>query len=312
MNPLSRIFFLLAVATPSLTAGTVLLSSLPDSARPLAPLTALNGVALAAGAEVRVGAFPGLSDDGILNTARTDGLAGLQDAFTLFGSVHAIGDGTDGQAGSFEIAVRQSLPAGSPLIGQEISVLIRTGSSQEFLVARFKGRTFSQDPDTALEPLISLHLADAKVIAGNRPGINHLSTAPKTTTGSFPDWIARFAGIETPEERLAAADPDHDGRSNFLEYATGGTPDSGSGEAVCQLVQNEDGRFEVQFPLTSGIGIIPSVEWSPDLVTPWTPLEGAPELLPERTAAAGMQWFRLALPETASPKGFFRLRTSSP
>lgn len=308
-HPLIAVLLAASVASP-LLAGTILITSLPDTTRPLAPLASLDGGTLAPGSEIRVGAFPGMTDEAILSATRQGGFTGIETAFMAFGSVHAIGDGADGQAGTFEVAVRQAVAANSPLAGEQISILVRKGTGEEFLLARFKDRTFTADPETGLEPLLSLHLAEAKIIAGDRYGTNRLSTAPPTAAGSFTDWIAGFQGFDY-DDRLPGADPDRDGRINFLEYATGGNPNSGSSDTNCTLVKNAAGIFEIQFSRMSGIGIIPTIEWSPDLVTPWVPLEGTPEPAPEISAPAGVQWLKMSLPENTQPKGFFRLRTAS-
>ena len=159
-HPLFAVLLAASVASP-LMAGTILITSLPDTTRPMAPLASLDGVALAPGSEVRIGAFPGMTDEAILSTARQSGFSGIETAFVTFGSAQAIGDGADGQAGTFEIAVRQTVAANSALAGDEISILVRKGTGQEFLAARFKGRTFIVVPVTGLEPLLSLHVAEA-------------------------------------------------------------------------------------------------------------------------------------------------------
>lgn len=313
MNPFPRIFILLSAVVSPVMAGTVVITSLPDASHPLVPLTSLGGVALGSGVEVKVGAFPGMSDDAILDAAATGGFSQLA-AFQPFGSVQGIGDGVDGLAGNFEISVRQSTPdPASPWVGQEVTLLITKAGGQEFLVARFKGKLFEADPDTGLEPLLSLHLADAKVIVGNRYGVGVITTSPAPAAGSFSAWIADFAGITDSDLRLPSADPDGDGRSNFLEYATGGDPASPTDPKPCQLLPDGAGDFWVRFSRATGLGdSSPRIEASGDLVSPWKLLEGTVEPDPSPPSSiAGLDWMRIRVPQPFKPKGFFRLTAES-
>ena len=293
-----------------LNAGTVVVTSLPDAEHPVMPLASSDGLVLESGSEIRIGAFPGMSDDAILDASKSGGLTQVLAGFVSFGAVQQIGVGADGQAGRFEICVRQALGGTSSLVGQEISVLIRKGAGQEFLVARFKGKVFTADPDTGLEPLVSLHLAEAKIVAGDRYGKSLFSTAAAASAGSFGDWIGTFTGLEDPDDLLAGADPDGDGRSNFLEYATGGNPASGVDHAACVMGRDGSGPV-VRFSRAKGIGVVPVIEWSPDLVTPWVPLEGTPQPDPDAPASDEIQWLKMRVPESVGPRGFFRLVTSS-
>jgi hypothetical protein len=313
MNRSPRIFILLTAVISPVMAGTVVITSLPDESRPLVPLTSLGGVALGSGVEVKVGAFPGMSDDAILDAAATGGFARLAAAFQPFGSAQGIGDGVDGLAGNFEISVRQATPdPASPWVGEEVSLLITKDGGQEFLVARFKGKLFEADPDTGLEPLLSLHLADAKIIVGNRYGAGAIATSPAPEAGSFSTWIASFAGITDPDKRLPDADPDGDGHSNFLEYATGGDPVSPADAKPCQLLSDVEGDFWIRFSRATGIGSAShQIEASGDLVSPWLPLDGVIVPDPEPPASAGMNWMKIRVPQPAGPTGFFRLNAKS-
>ncbi len=304
---------LLTSAISPLTAGTVVITSLPDESRPLVPLTSLGGVALGSGVEVKVGAFPGLSDDAILDAAATGGFSQLATAFQPFGSVQGIGDGVDGAAGNFEISVRQATPnPTSPWVGEEVSLLITKDGGQEFLVARFKGKLFEVDPDTGLEPLLSLHLADAKVIVGNRYGAGAIATSPAPESGSFGTWIASFPVITDPDKRLPDADADGDGRSNFFEYATGGDPGSAADAKPCQLLSDDEGDFWIRFSRATGIGgVSHQIESSGDLVSPWLPLDGVIMPDPEPPASDGLNWMKIRVPQPAGPNGFFRLSAKS-
>ena len=305
-----RIFTLLATFVFPATAGTVVITTLPDASHPLIPLTSVGGIPLGNGVEITIGAFPGLNDDEILDAAATGGFAQLAAAFQPFGSGQNIGDGVDGLAGNFEISARRlirNLP--SPWVSEEISLLIRKEGGQEFMVARFKGKLFGLDPDTGLESLFSLHLADARVIVGSRHGVGNISTSSAPEAGSYDTWMAAFTTISGPAKRLPGADADGDGRSNFLEYATGGNPDFPADPAPCQLVAAPEGGFWLRFSRAPGIGdSSPQVESSGNLVSAWKLLEGTVEVDPNPPSSiAGRDWMRIRLAQPSGAKGFYRL-----
>ncbi len=213
MTAPSRIWICLIAGISPVVAETVVITSLPDDSHPLPPLTALDGFPLVDGTVVRVGAFLGKSDDGVVDIAAE---GGIDAGFVAFGGSDAIGDGVSGEEGSFEFSVHQSIPdVSAPCAGEEVTILIQNGGGLEFLIARFKGMLFEVDPDTGLEPLLSVHLADAKVQVGNhRP--SRLSTSMPPVAGSFSAWIGDFS-ISDPQMHLPEADTDGDGRGNFLE-----------------------------------------------------------------------------------------------
>lgn len=268
MNLLPRFLILATFPFKALLGGTVVITSVPDEQHPLAPLTSLEGIPLAAGVEIRVGAFPGMSDDQILNAA-TGGLAQLTASFIPFGAAFSIGDGVDGTAGGFEIAAKQN--SGTPQaswVGEEISLIIQTQDSGEFLVARFEGEVFQPDPDTGLDSLLPFHLADAKIIVGNRYGQTSVATSTAPTVGTYDSWILGFPEIADPEKRLPDADADNDGRSNFLEYLTAGDPASPTDQMPCQIQQDGEGGFWVRFSRNSGLGSVRyTVETTSDFLT---------------------------------------------
>jgi hypothetical protein len=301
-----RFSLCLVVSCGPLLAGTVVVTTLPDETHPLAPLTSLAGVPLATGTSVKIGAFPGLDDDEILDASASGGLTAVSAAFVAFGDACSIGEGVAGAPGSFEIAVKEPL-SGAPWVGEEVSLLIEANDGQ-FLVARFKGQTFQADPDTGLESLLSLHLADAAVVVGNRYGANRMAASTAPAYGSFESWIGSFPAITGPELRLAGADADGDGRSNFLEYATGGNPASSGDPAPCQVVADEGGDLWVRFSRAAGIGNVRHVvETSPDLVTTWQGLTATPEPDPHPPVTGSLDWMRVRVPQPLTGKGFFRL-----
>ena len=219
----------LATSQP-LIAETVILTTVPDDERHLEPITSLGGIPLDAGAQVRIGAFPGMDDAALLDSAAADGAAA---AFVPFATAAAVGQGVGGVAGGFEVSFRDVDANG--LAGEVISLMVETGDG-EFLITRFPGETFSATSETGLEPLRTLHLADATLVVGSRIGEAMLSTSPPPATGSYASWIAGFPTITDPALRAPNADADGDGRSNFLEYATGGDPTNPGDAPACEIV----------------------------------------------------------------------------
>lgn len=300
-----RTIFPTVAASCQLLAGTVVITTVADEQHAMEPLTSLAGIPLAAGTQVHVGAFPGLSDAQLLDLASQGGLVQLSGAFVSFGSPCVIGQGVDGAAGGFEIAVRDS-GAASPWLGEAVSLMIHTASG-EFLVARFEGKVFEAESETGLEPLDSLHLADARLIVGSRVGNAQLATSIAPSVGSFGNWLAGFPTITDPTSKLPSADADSDGRSNFLEYATGGDPSSAGDPSPCSLLPAAEGGFWLRFSRVPGLGAIRyTLESSADIRSPWREAEGNIEPDPESPAL-----MRLHLPAPLSESGFFRLNVGS-
>lgn len=300
MTTLFRSIFLAGLVSPSLLAGTVLITTLPDENRELAPLTSLEGIPLSPGTQVRVGAFPSLDDDQVLDLA-SQGLDEVVAAFVPFGGSREIGQGADGAAGGFEIAVKDSSTAAA-WAGQTVSLLIQTAGG-EFLVARFPGKVFEPESETGLEPLLCLHLADAKVIVGNRQNENSLATSTAPSVGSFDTWMAGHESITDLLMKSPDADADSDGRSNFLEYATGGDPTSPDDPAACGITPDPEGGFWVHFHRVTGLGTVRyDLQASADMAAAWTTAEGSLQPDPENANTLRM---RLAPP--LQPALFFRL-----
>lgn len=301
MTPLFKIApFIIAFLLP-LSAETVIVTTVPDEARPLAPLTSLGGIPLDGTAQIRVGGFPGMGDDALLDLAASGGLAGVAGAFSSFGATASIGQGVNGAAGGFEISVRDT--GAASLDGEVISLLLQTQSG-EFLIARFKGRLFQPQTETGLEPLHSLHLADAGLITGTRVGTARFSTSPAPAVGSFSTWLAGFTSITEPALRLPTADADGDGRSNFLEYATGGNPTSARDLPACEILPDGNSGMWVRFRRLPGLGSVRyTPQFSANLDSLWT--ETAQTVEPDPGNPAILR-LRLTAPQPAT--GFFRLR----
>lgn len=293
----------LALTAP-LAAETVVITSVADEQHPIAPLTTLAGVALGEDTQIRIGAFPGLSDDALLDLASQGGLALVSATMVPFGDACMIGQGVDGAAGGFEISVRHPDPGACT--GQTISLLIQSPPG-EFIVARFSGRAFEAPTDTGLEPLDSLHLSDAKIIVGSRFGSGKLAASTAPAVGSFESWLAGFPSITDPLLKLPGADADADGWSNLLEYATGGNPAVAGGTPPCSILTDGEGGMWLRFKHVAGLGTIRyELQTSDALSTPWAastlPVEAEPE-------SPGFMRAHLASPLSAN--GFFRLSVES-
>ena len=280
----------------SLHAGTVVITSVPDENHPLDPLTDFAGVPLEPGGQVRVGAFPGLNDAQVLDLA-AQGLAAVEGAFVSFGDACQIGQGVEGADGVFEIAVTDDTAS-----GETVTLLIQQAGG-EFLIARFPGAVFEAETDTGLPQFLTLHLADANLLIGDPRGESALATTAAPATGSFDTWIASFASITDPLLRLPGADADSDGRSNFLEYATGGNPASGDDPAPLDLTSDGAGGYWLSFSRLTGIGTLRYSLESSDLAAPWTDAPGT--LVPDPSDASIL---RLHLPAPLPDAGFYRLQ----
>ncbi len=299
MTLISKITPFIIASCLTLSAETVIITTVPDETRPLAALTSLGGIPLNGTAQIRVGAFPNMGEDELLDLAASGGLSGISGAFSPFGTAATIGQGVDGAAGGFEISIRDTDSAS--LDGELISLLLQTQSG-EFLIARFKSRAFQAQTETGLEPLHSLHLADADLVTGSRTGVSELSTSTAPAVGSYSTWMAGFPTITNPDLKLPGADADGDGRSNFLEYATGGNPASSGDAPACEILPDGSGGMWLRFRRVPGLGLRYQPQFSPDLQIPWADTTHDVEADPGSTAI-----LRLQLAPPLAPAGFYRL-----
>lgn len=304
MNPHLKLIPCFLAPWASLPAETVVITTVADAQHPLAPLTTLAGVALGGDTQIRLGAFPGLSDDELLDLASQGGLAQVSATMVPFGAACTIGQGVDGAAGGFEISVRQPDPGACS--GQTISLLIQSPPG-EFIVARFSGKAFEAPTDTGLEPLVSLHLSDAKIIVGSRFGSGNLATGTAPAVGSFESWLAGFPSITDPLLKLPGADADSDGWSNLLEYATGGNPAVAGGTPPCSILTDGEGGMWLRFKHVPGLGSIRyELQTSDALATPW-----AASAFPVEPDPGTPGFMRAHVASPLSANGFFRLSVES-
>lgn len=310
MPPL-RVYLLASLLmSQPVPASIVVISAVPDPLRPPAPLADSQQQALSVGSPVRVGAFPNLSGDDLLNLAKSGGYAAVAAAFVPFGQAGSIGAGVNSMPGRFEISVREeNLSSNSSLAGQPIHLLVGSNDGAEFLIARFPAHSFIADTVTGVEPLISLLLTDASLIVGTRHSSTQFATSPPPVTGSFADWIRNFPALATPEAQSPANDPDGDGRSNFIEYAFGGNPASGDDEGAPQLSKDQSGNFWLNFSRRQGVGPLQYfIESTANPALPWQILDQPVSVDDSAAIEPGMLLIKFPLPAPTGNPQFFRLR----
>ena len=88
----------------------------------------------------------------------------------------------------------------------------------------------------------------------------------KVIAGSFEDWVSNQ---ELPSNESAPDDdPDKDGRSNLLEYASGTNPVDAESQSDCMCENNGDGTVSLRYKASNDPqGIVDRIEFSYDLVS---------------------------------------------
>ncbi len=297
-----------------LTAHTVVISSLPDNNRPMESLNSANGTALPLESEVRVGAFPGLTSANLIDAAAAGGLTQIEAHFVQFGETLTIGTGAEASAGVFEIVVRETTTDSAvSWNGEVISLLITSPDSSEFLVAQFPNEQFSIDSPTGLESLLSLHLGDASLVLGQNLGEFSFNTSRASERPSFTTWINQYASITDSTLRALNADPDNDGRSNFLEYATGGNPASANDLSPTSIVVDSEGLAWFRVSVSAGIGLNQfQLQSATEIDGPWTPSQSSVSADPSPPVTnTALNWLRFPILADQPVAEFFRLRAVS-
>ena len=124
------------------------------------------------------------------------------------------------------------------------------------------------------------------------------------TPSAFGTWTASaFPGVTDPAITGGTADPDHDGLTNFAEFAFGSPPASPAPAAGVPRLKA--GETVLTFLRRTGAGA-PAYELqnSPDLAT-WTPLAVTVSVVADPAAPAGYERVEINLP--AAARSFVRV-----
>lgn len=90
---------------------------------------------------------------------------------------------------------------------------------------------------------------------------------PPVSSG-FTNWAGVALSSVSPAERIAAADPDHDGIPNWVEFIQGSNPVQSNSPPACRLEFNAFGQAQIPLSLSDDGGFTVVAEFSPDLS--WT------------------------------------------
>lgn len=296
-----------------LSAHTIVISSLPDPDRPLKPLSFSNGLPLGVGTEIRIGAFPNCTSDELIDAAAEGGLSQILEAFVQFGETATIGTGTDATPGSFEIVARETTsdPA-SAWNEQAISIILNSASTGEFLVAKYPTSLFVIDSPTGIETLTSLHFSDSQLILGQDLGPFSFTSSRPPGRPSFGTWIEQYTTITDPDLRTLNADPDGDGRSNFLEYVTGGNPTQMNDFSPAQIVLDLENQAWFRVSILAGIGLNRfQVESATSMNGSWLPIDASFSIDPSPPSPdESLIWMRYPVAADQPVSEFFRLKVT--
>jgi hypothetical protein len=94
-----------------------------------------------------------------------------------------------------------------------------------------------------------------------------VADAPPVSSG-FNNWSVATLSSVPPAERVAVADPDHDGIPNWVEFIQGSNPVQSNSPPACRLEFNALGQAQIPLSLPDDGGFTVVAEFSPDLS--WT------------------------------------------
>ena len=132
-------------------------------------------------------------------------------------------------------------------------------------------------------------------------------TLSLTVITTQEDWRFTHFGTTPTRDAADSADPDGDGRSNLLEYATGSDPNGTDAGSPAVLGETGDGtRLTLTFTRIADPSLTYTVQASNNLTPPWTDIWSS-------TGAANTAG-SITVPDTeaisANPRRFLRLSVS--
>lgn len=301
---------LLLASPASSFAAQAVVSNLEAPGNLSARVTDPAGVPLAAGCLARLLVFPGKSPAEVAALA-SSGLESLLAGSQAFGAPSFVGAGA-AQPGRLEFEAGQGLA--QPQGGLHLLVLdsAAPATATGFLLLRLP-LVLPADELTGPEAYAAVHLADAEVVFGTRNAAG-FATAPAGSPSGYEIWIGGLLGEGySDEDRHPDADPDHDGRANLIEYATGTSPAHSTPAECLKLERDANGVARVIYLRRGGDdGILCRIDYRPTLAEGvWAGLESAityPSVVPF-PAPDGCEWVGQALP--AGDRGFVRLRVEA-
>jgi hypothetical protein len=125
---------------------------------------------------------------------------------------------------------------------------------------------------------------------------------------AFQSWrLAHFGTFASSGNAADTADPEGDGRSNLLEYATGSDPNGADAGSAVVLGESEDGtRLTLTFTRIADASLTYTVQATNGLTSAWTDIwssSGAANTAGSITVADTEA-------TSANPKRFLRLKVS--
>jgi hypothetical protein len=119
-------------------------------------------------------------------------------------------------------------------------------------------------------------------------------------------WSYRNLGVRSLSSTQWLSDPDADGQPIRLEYALGGSPHLAEPDLL-PVLEHSNGSWNYLFNRRTALGASAyRVEWSPDLIAPWTEIPGGDASA--HPTLNGFERVRLTLPDASAPAGFLRLK----
>ena len=318
--------FVAAFAGAGMLAGvgtaagsTIITSNLSGGAVESAMVCASTGDPLPGGSRGLLGAFPGMTDEQIVNLLNSAGRYALLGSFLQIGEPFAVGQGSAGEGGYFEVSAHESLSAVggmSEARGEAPFIILFNApefwNATEILVLKLADVAFPTDPDIGLETYLAVHLRGAEAVVGTRDAVGFLASKfPPGETVAFADWIIARLGAGAPAANLLPlADPDQDGLTNLAEFGMGLDP--GKAEMIGDLPTpsiTDGDTLEFVFEYrTNAVGLVVTVERSDTLNGPWTVTD-----LPFVPAGSeglplGIERAAVDLPMAGKRESFARLR----